>query len=1031
MPYTIKPANILDATADVLVIPHTSNGHLFKVLVAIPDSTQNQNPADRDRKVNKLLEYLPKTASLGDLTLIAWPHPEILQFKYVAFACTEDSGNSTYTAFRKVAIRLMKQLANLFYGSAIKIAVPALGTASEQLSVIDSCRIFYSACKEQGLHEPVVDFFSMDKQVIATLTQKYVVLTTNATSLIEAFKCSILASKKNKWVAELATDDEFYFSLATDKFQEFRNFEPTRKDFFETLVTALIESKLSFQSFLTQTSENTEEYKFLMLCGELVAYIDKTAYNKNQWNKYPDRRTIANANIKPADWIRNLIGYKYPNFSPDPLPQAINNAIQYLLSPHDHLTVLSMRHRNLLARNALGANIWTEALYKPLFELFISLDIRVKNKANTGALYSRILYLPEIKELWLEGSMPEPEEEESEPMTPGPKEPGQPTMAEPGQLDTPPPRYLNGRSIEATIHSDLFSETDLLNHGSYARAISRFITHRNTTPPLTVGILAPWGKGKTSLMKLIQKNLKEITHQLTAATPERTAEKDVQTTYGQFIDYLKEPLKNLMSVQKLQFPTIWFNAWNFQKNEQVWAGFAHEIINQLIGQLPTQVQQEKAWLALNLRRLDRQKLRSKVHQTMFNRFIPAVLVAFLCVFAFFFKNSPLTASIIFATPLASAGVLAWLIYKKIRSSKLGFDLYKYVRQPNYEDKLGYLHTIKEDLRLALQLLVEEDKPAVIFIDDLDRCSPSTTTELVEAINSFISGDLPYCYFILGQDAQMVAASLDVTYKEVGDKLSNLQKGYGSLGWFFMEKFMQLQFNIPIMQAPDSQRIMSSLLNRKEKKQTDASRSDQEISQQADELLSKIGYVDNEIVLHEQVNAIEDSLLQLQPEKLAEIKTKLVDTAAENYDDQDREVALLIEEFAIHLTASPRMVKRFVNLYRFYRFIQFTGQNKEMLYTDARSIAKWIIIMIKWPQLVRTIQWDAEKDFQNGSSPVERATNFESAILISLGYESWLASVSDKYKNGSAWLTDKGLYEFLKGNFTEDSSLKAAVGCRFW
>src|SRR5262249_35065305 len=146
-------------------------------------------------------------------------------------------------------------------------------------------------------------------------------------------------------------------------------------------------------------------------------------------------------------------------------------------------------------------------------------------------------------------------------------------------IDTPP-RRLPLRSIEATIHSDLSFDEDLLNYNSYARSISQFINHRNTRPPLTVGILAPWGKGKTTLMRLIQKNLKDITAQGTSATPEntpeKTPEKDVETTYGNFLQYLKKDVKDLLTVQKLKFPTIWFNAWNFQKNEQVWAGFAHE-----------------------------------------------------------------------------------------------------------------------------------------------------------------------------------------------------------------------------------------------------------------------------------------------------------------------------------------------------------------------------------------------------------------------------------------------------------------------
>jgi photosystem II stability/assembly factor-like uncharacterized protein len=65
-------------------------------------------------------------------------------------------------------------------------------------------------------------------------------------------------------------------------------------------------------------------------------------------------------------------------------------------------------------------------------------------------------------------------------------------------------------SIVATGRADapIDRETaDRLGAAPTARALARFILNRSTRPPLTVAISAPWGQGKSSLMRLVQARL--------------------------------------------------------------------------------------------------------------------------------------------------------------------------------------------------------------------------------------------------------------------------------------------------------------------------------------------------------------------------------------------------------------------------------------------------------------------------------------------------------------------------------------------
>src|SRR6266545_2907721 len=60
---------------------------------------------------------------------------------------------------------------------------------------------------------------------------------------------------------------------------------------------------------------------------------------------------------------------------------------------------------------------------------------------------------------------------------------------------------------QAPITRDYWTADDTLGYGQYADAITAFIRHQGTRPPLTIGVKAPWGAGKTSLMRMVQERL--------------------------------------------------------------------------------------------------------------------------------------------------------------------------------------------------------------------------------------------------------------------------------------------------------------------------------------------------------------------------------------------------------------------------------------------------------------------------------------------------------------------------------------------
>ena len=59
-----------------------------------------------------------------------------------------------------------------------------------------------------------------------------------------------------------------------------------------------------------------------------------------------------------------------------------------------------------------------------------------------------------------------------------------------------------GERPSTSITADTWTDCDQLEYGLYADAIAQFILDPKTKAPLTIGIKAPWGAGKTSLMRM-------------------------------------------------------------------------------------------------------------------------------------------------------------------------------------------------------------------------------------------------------------------------------------------------------------------------------------------------------------------------------------------------------------------------------------------------------------------------------------------------------------------------------------------------
>lgn len=96
----------------------------------------------------------------------------------------------------------------------------------------------------------------------------------------------------------------------------------------------------------------------------------------------------------------------------------------------------------------------------------------------------------------------------------------------------------------------------------------------------------------------------------------------------------------------------------------------------------------------------------------------------------------------------------------------------------------------------------EIKHLVVFVDELDRCTPETILDVIEAIRLFLFAK--GTSFVIGADQRLIEYAIRTKYKEVvGNNLD--------IGKEYMEKVIQYPVNIPALDENEVEQYISCLL----------------------------------------------------------------------------------------------------------------------------------------------------------------------------------------------------------------------------
>ena len=344
---------------------------------------------------------------------------------------------------------------------------------------------------------------------------------------------------------------------------------------------------------------------------------------------------------------------------------------------------------------------------------------------------------------------------------------------------SPPP-------ISSPASSDKPSRQDNLEREKYVKVIAALITNRDTEVPLTIGIYGSWGSGKSSFMLQLQDKVSP------------------------------------------QLYTINFNPWRHDDAGELWYALMNEIAQALDKILPFRI---KLNLLLNqpegLEGLIRKTLvRSKAAGKKFHNWLitgsaigiynidkisPGFGSNTIDAISLWFGINNINDISLWLLPALLIPVFLWKGCRTLsRPIQTQMEAY---RHQSSEEKNGLkkitlmeLNDIRKFFEMHLKIGDKDSKKVVIFLDDLDRCSPNQIVEVLEAVHLCLEG-LPF-FTVLGLDSKVVshavASRYDFMLKEDASPID--KEAYGH---YFLQKIINIPFQMP--PARVFQNFLNSLL----------------------------------------------------------------------------------------------------------------------------------------------------------------------------------------------------------------------------
>ena len=305
--------------------------------------------------------------------------------------------------------------------------------------------------------------------------------------------------------------------------------------------------------------------------------------------------------------------------------------------------------------------------------------------------------------------------------------------------------------------SDKETTQDLLGYTVHASLLKKVVTNEKNLP-ITVGLYGDWGSGKSSILKILEEQLKS----------------DEDTV------------------------VVYFDGWSFESFDDAKMALIQGIVDAL--------EKDERFLA---------KVKDNVdgaYDALKNAFVKLrKSINWMRVLKFSVKT---VVPIATATATGGTSLIIPLLLDAFKDYKgdladllTGEKAEQFLRDAvNTEEEEKKYEAVREFRKDFEDLIIKSKQgKIVVLIDDLDRCLPRHIIENLEAIKLFL--DVPKTAFVVAADNFIVSNAIKSEYKDI---IAAAGAGGRSIGDAYMEKFIQLPYKIPALSPKEVETYVTLL-----------------------------------------------------------------------------------------------------------------------------------------------------------------------------------------------------------------------------
>jgi hypothetical protein len=284
------------------------------------------------------------------------------------------------------------------------------------------------------------------------------------------------------------------------------------------------------------------------------------------------------------------------------------------------------------------------------------------------------------------------------------------------------------------IASDKESSVDTLSRELYAKVVARFIAKKETDTPINIGVFGEWGEGKSSFLRLIEKEM----------------------------DFLNS--RKWEHVSKIHI--VKYDASQYDERFKIWASILKELFDKFDSENWFTPKFKFGWVRF-----------LKSWKENMTKYIINIIIFILTIVGLGILGTNIKSiDKIKSTVLSIAGIIPFILFvtnvlipfikEQLKFIQpLSNRIISNIELPDYKKDLGSRENIRESLDSLLKAWISEsDEKIVIMVDELDRCTDKAIFEFFNALQLFLS-------------VRGIVVILSVNYKTVCYSLANNHKYY--------------------------------------------------------------------------------------------------------------------------------------------------------------------------------------------------------------------------------------------------------------